>query len=74
MNTDPDRPHVVTQVATEFEAASIVSALQAAGIKAMAVGDHVAGFRVEAPGDVSVVVPESEAGRAAEVLAEFGKS
>jgi len=73
MTNDPNRPHVVARVPTEFEASAIVSALEAAGIKAMAVGGHTAGFRAEAPGDVSVVVPEHEAEQAAAVLAEFRK-
>ncbi len=74
MNSDPNRPHVVTRVPTEFEAAVIVSALEAAGLKAMAVGGPTAGFRAEAPGEVAVVVPESEAEEAAAVLAEFRSS
>jgi hypothetical protein len=71
MTTDPHRPHVVARVPTEFEAAVIVSALEAAGIKAMAVGGPTAGFRAEAPGDVAVVVPENEAEQAEVVLVEF---
>lgn len=71
MTTDPQRPHVVARVPTEFEADVIVSALEAAGIKAMAVGGPTAGFRAEAPGDVAVVVPENEAAEAEVVLAEF---
>ena len=71
MTSDPHRPHVVAKVTTDFEAAAIVSALAAAGLKAMAVGGHTAGFRAEAPGDVSVVVPENEAAQAAAVMAEF---
>ena len=71
MTSDPHRPHVIARVPTDFEAAAIVSALEAAGIKAMAVGGHTAGFRAEAPGDVTVVVPEDEAEQAEAVLAEF---
>ena len=71
MTNDPNRPHVIATVPTDFEAAAIVSALEAAGIKAMAVGGHTAGFRAEAPGDVAVVVPASEAKTAEAVLAEF---
>jgi len=71
MTTDPNRPFVVAKVPTEFEASVIVSALEAAGIKAMAVGGPTASFRAEAPGDVSVVVPENEAERAEAVLTEF---
>ena len=71
MTTDPNRPHVVVRVPTDFEASVIVSALEAAGIKAMAVGGPTAGFRAEAPGDVAVVVQENEAEQAEAVLAEF---
>ena len=71
MTDDLNRPHVVAKVPTDFEAAAIVSALEAAGIKAMAVGGHTAGFLAEAPGDVAVVVPASEAKPAEAVLAEF---
>ncbi len=73
MTNDPNRPHVVTRVSTDFEAAAIVSALESAGIKAMAVGGHTAGFLAEAPGDVAVVVPANEAKPAEAVLAEFQK-
>ncbi len=73
MTNDPNRPHVVANVSTDFEAAAIVSALEAAGIKAMAVGGHTAGFLAEAPGDVSVVVPANEVKPAEAVLAEFQK-
>ena len=73
MTNDPNRPHVVATVTTDFEAAAIVTALEAAGIKAMAVGGHTAGFRAEAQGDVAVVVQENEADRAETVLAEFRK-
>jgi len=73
MTNDPNRPHVVAQVPTEFEASVIVSALEAAGIKAMAVGGPTAGFRAEAPGEVAVVLQENEAEQAAAVLAEFRK-
>ncbi len=73
MTNDPNRPHVVAKVPTDFEAAAIVTALQEAGIKAMAVGGHTAGFRAEAPGDVAVVVQENEAKQAETVLAQFRK-
>ena len=73
MTNDPNRPHVVAKVPTEFEAAAIVAALEVAGIKAMAVGGHTAGFRAEAPGDVTVVVQENEAEQAETVLAQFRK-
>ena len=71
MSDDQLRPHVVAKVPTDFEAGAIVSALEAAGIKAMAVGGHTAGFRAEAPGDVAVVVPANQAEEAEAVLAEF---
>jgi hypothetical protein len=73
MTDDPNRPHVITKVATDFEASAIVAALEAAGIKAMAVGGHTAGFRAEAPGDVAVVVQATEANPAEAILAEFLK-
>lgn len=71
MSSDPHRPYVVAKVPNEIEAAAIVTALEAAGIQAMAVGGHTAGFRAEAPGEVSVVVQQQKAEQAAAVLAEF---
>jgi len=71
MAGDPMSPEVLASVPSELEAAAIVDALAAAGIRARAVGGYTAGFRAEAPGDVRVVVGRANLARAEEVLAEF---
>lgn len=64
MPQDPDSPTVVYRAATSIEAASVVAALEAEGIKATVTGTFTAGFQAEAPGDVQVVVRHSEAEQA----------
>ena len=71
MSIDPESVEPLTTVATEFEAAAIVSALEAEGIRARAVGGFTAGFRAEAPGGVTVVVSEHDLDRANAVLEEL---
>ena len=49
----------------------IVNALADRGIRAEAVGGFTAGFKAEAPGEVSVVVGQADAARARKALAEI---
>jgi hypothetical protein len=71
MTTDPENPEVLTRVPSDVEAAAIVTALAARGIKASTTGGFTAGFRAEAPGDVSVIVRHEDLDRAKQVLAGF---
>lgn len=71
MSTDPQRPAVLLAVATDVEAAAIVTALTAHGIRAMAVGGYTAGFRAEAPAQVQIVVRQAELEPARSLLAEI---
>lgn len=69
--TDMNRPRRLTSVATEVEAASLITALNAEGIEAHAAGGHTAGFRAEAPGRVEIWVRSADYQRAQEALARI---
>ncbi len=71
MPKDPQRPEVLLAVATDVEAAVIVTALTAHGIRAMAVGGQLAGFRAEAPAQVQIVVRHADLESARAILAEI---
>lgn len=71
MADDDEHLKALTSVANEFEAAAIVTALEADGIRARSVGGYTAGFRAKAPGTVSVIVAESDLPRARQILAEL---
>lgn len=68
---DPLVPEVVASFPSEIEASTLVAALEEAGIKAMAIGEHVSGFRIEIPGQVQVVVKLEDLLRAREVHQEI---
>lgn len=74
MTIDPDNPVVLTSVANEILAGTIVSALAECGIEASATGSYTSGFRAEAPGQVSVVVRQADLDRAKRALAEIEQS
>ena len=57
------------RVSHEVEAAAIVTALAAQGIKASTTGSFTAGFRAEAPGYISVIVRRDDLDSARQVLA-----
>jgi hypothetical protein len=71
MATDSDKLKTLTIVTNEWQAAAIVSALEAEGIRAHSVGGFTAGWKAEAPGGVSVLVVESDLARAKEILQEL---
>lgn len=71
MNSDVDRPEVLTTAATEPEAAIIVGALEAAGVVARMVGGYTASFQAEAPGDVKILVRHEDLPTARKVLKEL---
>ncbi len=74
MNLDDENLSVLTTVPGEFEASAIVSALEAEGIRAQAVGGFTAGFKAEAPGGASVMVLEADLVRAKQILADLQKN
>ena len=65
-----DIKHLVKLVAfpTDVGAAPVVSALQEAGISAIATGGFTAEFMAEAPGEVQVLVAERDLPKAKEIL------
>ena len=71
MSTSPEHPeHLksLTTVSTDVEASAIVSALDAEGIRAKAVGGYHGRFPRKAPGGVSIIVAEADLARAKQVL------
>jgi hypothetical protein len=68
MDLDNEKLKRLTTVNGEYEAAAIVSALEAEQIRAQAVGGYTALFRADAPGGVSVMVLEDDLERAKAIL------
>ena len=71
MPKDPERLEVLIRVLSEAEATAIVTALAAVGIKAIANGGHIAGYRAEAPGELKVVVQQKNLAAARSELARL---
>jgi Putative prokaryotic signal transducing protein len=71
MDLDNEKLKKLTTVANEFEAAAIVNALEAEGIRAEPVGGYTADFRVELPSGVAVLVTEHDLERAKAILSEL---
>jgi hypothetical protein len=69
MAAERENLEVLCRVTTEMEASLIVQLLADCDIDARAVGGFTAGFRAEAPGDVSVLVKQSDLAAAKEALA-----
>ena len=59
---------VVARYPTELKAGFAASILREAGIECRTIGGHTAGFRAEAPGQVSLLVHERDVERARELL------
>lgn len=74
MAAENDTLEVAARVTNEMEANLIVQLLAAHEIDAKAVGGFTAGFRAEAPGDVSVVVKRTDLARAQAVLANVPRT
>jgi len=66
-----NNPTTLAQYCSEVEAAAILAALSESGIQGTTTGSFTTGFQAEAPGDVTVVVRQSDLPRALEVLAEL---
>jgi len=73
MTTDPNSPEVLVSVPNDVEAAAIVTALAERGVRASTTGGYTAGFRAEAPGQISVVVRYADLDQAKLTLAEIEK-
>ena len=71
MHDPGNQPETLMRVASDMEAAMIVSTLAAEEIDATTAGDFTAGFRAEAPGMVSVLVRRRDLEQAQAVLAPF---
>jgi hypothetical protein len=71
MDLDNEKLKKLTTVSNEFEAAAIVNALEAEGIRGESVGGYTAGFRAESPSGVTVLVLEDDLGRAKSILSEL---
>ena len=71
MSSDPNAPTVLISFPGEHEAAAVIAALGEQGITATVTGSFTAGFRAEAPGQVSVVVKSSDLVAAQQVLGEY---
>jgi len=68
---DLNNPTTLTRYCSEVDAAAILAALSESGIQGTTTGSFTTGFQTEAPGDVTVVVRQSDLPRAQEVLAEI---
>ena len=68
MHKPEKNPETLVSVPNEFEAAMIVSALAAHDIDATTTGNFTSGFKAEAPGDVKVLVRQSDLMRAKRLL------
>ncbi len=68
---DPLSPQRLASFTSELQAEALVDALATEGVRGMAVGGYTFGFRAEAPGEVQVVVANTDLFRAKELLAAF---
>lgn len=69
-NVHPE-PVTLVGVASEIQARLLVDALQAEGIEAMSSGAETAGMRDAVPGDVRILVQETDLPHARQVLEAF---
>ncbi len=68
MPDDPNRPILLTTVPTEPQAVMIVAGLEYEDIPAWITGNLTSGFQVGVPGQVQVLVRQSDVERAREIL------
>ena len=71
MTTDPDNPETLTAVNTEAEALLIAGMLEEHGIEATVTGGYTSGFKAAVPGEVRVLVRNSDLERARGALEEI---
>ena len=68
MTSDPNSPTIVYSADNAIEAGAVVTALESEGIEATTTGSYTSGFQAEAPGQVQVVVRQSQADKAHNVI------
>lgn len=68
MPDDPNQPTLLTVVPTEPQAVMIVAGLEDENIPAWIMGALTSGFRAATPGQVQVLVRQSDVERAREIL------
>lgn len=68
MTSDPNSPTVVYSAVNPIEAAAVATALEAEGIETTTTGSYTSGFQAEAPGEIQVVVRQSQAEKARAIL------
>ncbi len=68
---DPNGPVTLARFNSEIEAVAILAALAEIGIQGTTTGSFTAGFITEAPGDIAVIVRQSDLPKSLEVLAEM---
>ncbi len=73
MTNTPDSPVALISVPDELEATALVTALADHGIEAHTTGALTAGFRAEAPGEVSVIVRGTDLARAQQALEQIDR-
>ena len=71
MTTDPDNPERLVSVETETEASLIAGKLEEHGIEATVTGGYTSGFKTAVPGEVRVLVRNSDLARARDLLEEI---
>jgi putative signal transducing protein len=71
MDLDNEKLKKVTTVWSEYEAAAIVNALEADGIRAQPTGGYTAGFRAESPSGVAILVFEDDLERAKAIVSDL---
>lgn len=71
MSTTANNPTKLTEVRSDTEAAIIVAALEQHGIEAHLTGEYTACFRAEAPGNVSILINQTDLAEARQVLTQF---
>ena len=68
MPDDPNQPTLLTAVSSEPQAVMIVASLEDEEIPAWIMGALTSGFRAATPGQVQVLVRQSDVERAREIL------
>ena len=68
MADDGNSPQVLASFPTAIGATNIINALRDYGIEAFSAGEHTAGFKAEAPGEVQVLVRRDDLKSAQKML------
>ncbi len=68
---DPLRPVVLATFVDEMEASLLLTMLEQANIKAQMTGGAIAGFRIQTPAEVQVLIASVDVPAAKKVLADY---